>query len=182
MAVVWPNSTPIYPTDFALPLVDHIHERHHSVHWPFTNSPGKRDTFYPDADLRDYDTGYTIDLELPGLADPHSVKVEWTSKKDIIVAGCIQRPEVPDMGLHRLSSGGEPKIKKRDKDEPSEVVHWSPTLLVGERKTGNFHRQFHLPVEVDVANLKARLENGLLTIRMEKLKSDQKTTGRAQVE
>jgi HSP20 family molecular chaperone IbpA len=179
--LVWPTPTGGYPSDFDLPLADHLHERNHHTHWPFVSGQGKRETFNPDIDLRDYDTGYAIDVELPGLADAHSIKVEWVSKREIIISGCIQRPDVPDMGLRRVPHITKDAINGAKEDHEN-GVEWTPTLMVGERKTGNFHRRFHLPVDMKMANVKARLENGLLTIRAEKLELDQEATGRVQVE
>jgi HSP20 family molecular chaperone IbpA len=53
--------------------------------------------------------------------------------------------------------------------------------LVGERRAGNFCRKFHLPMSVDAANLRARLEDGLLKIRVDKVRIDQRISGQTQI-
>jgi HSP20 family molecular chaperone IbpA len=182
MAVIWPSQSSQYPLDYDLPIVDHIHALRHGIHWPLISSHKLgAETFHPDVDIRDYDTGYAIDVELPGLSDKRSIKVEWTSKHDITMSGSLTRPDVPtstkhpDNNGHDTLSAGNPKgdIEKNE---------LTPTLLVSERKTGHFCRKFHLPMEVDAANLRAKLENGLLKIRVEKVVLDQRISGQAQIE
>ena len=183
MAVVWTGN--VAPTDYDLPLTDHVHERHHGIRWPFASVQGEQ-VFYPNLDIRDYETGYAIDMELPGVSDAHGIKVEWTSKRDILVSGSIQRPEAQradvrqrSNGKEELSDKGEGALKTGHKGQKKEEQE-RPTLLVGERRIGKFHRRFHLPVEVDVANLDARLEYGVLSIRVEKEPAHM-AAGRAEV-
>jgi HSP20 family molecular chaperone IbpA len=152
------------------------------MHWPFGSSHSRHETFYPDVDLRDYDTGYAIDVELPGCADTRKLKVEWTSERDIFVSGSIERPSVPWTDPHRPLEANGAKSQNGVNGESKKTSEWTPTVLVGERKTGNFHRRFRVPSEVDVKNMKVRLESGLLTIRVEKVKHHHKTTGEAQIE
>jgi HSP20 family molecular chaperone IbpA len=118
-----------------------------------------QETFYPDVDIRDYDTGYAIDSELPGLSEKCGTTVEWMSNHDIIITGTLTRPDVPTSAKH-------PDHKKHD--DPSagnpegdfEKNESTPKLLVRERKTGHFCRKFHLLTVVDAADLKAKLGNG----------------------
>lgn len=171
-----------YAPDLDLPLVDHMHERHRGIHWPFasTHKPEK-ETFYPDVDMRDYDTGYAIDIEVPGLSDRRSIKVEWTSKHDIMISGSLARPDIPSMILHQDPTEHGVEKTKGSKEEKKDES-FTPILLVGERRTGSFHRRFHLPVEVDAANMRAKLENGLLKIRVDKENSSVRNFGQAQIE
>jgi HSP20 family molecular chaperone IbpA len=168
MTVVWPGpGGSMLP--YEVPLVDHPHQRHHSMTWGL---PGhghrKPQPFYPDIDLHDYGTGYAMDVELPGITNASTIKVEWSSTRDIHVSGSTDRPTTP-------------KAATGDKGT-SDDAEGTPTLLVGERRIGPFHRHFHLPVEVDVKNLKAKLENGLLSIRVEKMKHEERNTGQVKVE
>jgi hypothetical protein len=103
------------------------------------------------------------------------------SKHDIMITETLTRPDVPTSAKHPENNGhdaldaGNPK-EGIEKNDPT------PTLLVSERKTGHFCRKFHLPMEVDAADLRAKLENGLLKIRVEKVVLDQRISGQAQIE
>ncbi len=44
----------------------------------------------------------------------------------------------------------------------------NPSLLVGERRIGPFRRHFNFPMDVEMGKLKAKLESGLLLIRVPK--------------
>jgi HSP20 family molecular chaperone IbpA len=182
MDFAWPSPMSHPLVDFDLPIVDHIHARHWDFHWPFNNTYKlDQEIFYPDVDVRDYETGYTIDIELPGLDDKRSVKVEWMSKHDIVISGLLARPRLPAVMSHRTANGRQTKLtefvtESSKKDKPA------PVLLVGERRAGNFCRKFHLPMSVDAANLRARLEDGLLKIRVDKVRIDQRISGQTQIE
>ncbi|KAI5235945.1 hypothetical protein E4T43_08926 [Aureobasidium subglaciale] len=181
MAVVWPSSMSQPLVDYDVPIVDHIHARHRGIHWPFSTYKPEQEVFHPDVDVRDYETGYAIDMELPGLSDKDSVKVEWTSKHDIMISGLLARPELPTVAKPANTNGRQDErtgvvTESSGKDEST------PILLVTERRTGHFRRRFHLPTEVDAANLRAKLENGLLEIRVDKVKTDQRTSGQAKIE
>ncbi|KAI5206615.1 hypothetical protein E4T42_09147 [Aureobasidium subglaciale] len=170
MAVVWPSPMSQPLIDYDMPIVDHIHARHRGIHWPFSTYKPEQEIFYPDVDVRDYETGYAIDMELPGLLDKNSIKVEWTSKHDIMISGILARPELPVVAKSADANG------RRNEDisvatESSEKDKSAPILLVAERRT-----------EVDAANLRAKLENGLLEIRVDKVKTDQRTSGQAKIE
>ncbi|KAI5196577.1 hypothetical protein E4T39_07730 [Aureobasidium subglaciale] len=181
MAVVWPSPMSHPLVDYDLPIVDHIHARHRGIHWPFSNYKPEQEIFYPDVDVRDYETGYAIDMELPGLSDKNSIKVEWTSKHDIMISGLLARPGLPTM-KNPANGNGRRTEHTGVATEGSEKDELAPILLVSERRTGHFRRRFHLPTEVDAANLRAKLEDGLLEIRVDKVKTDQRTSGQAKIE
>ena len=51
-----------------------------------------------------------------------------------------------------------------DKDQ----FEMPPWLILGERRIGSFRREFNFPVDVDMEKLSAKLEAGLLTIKVPK--------------
>ena len=51
-----------------------------------------------------------------------------------------------------------------DKDQ----FEMPPWLILGERRIGSFRREFSFPVDVDMEKLSAKLEAGLLTIKVPK--------------
>ncbi|THZ26930.1 hypothetical protein D6C89_03495 [Aureobasidium pullulans] len=122
-------------------------------------------------------------MELPGLEDKRNIKVDWTSKHDIMISGHLARTSLPSAVKRQDANGKEDtdrSTKAADKDNREDGL--TPTLLVSERKTGHFRRKFHLPMEVDASNLRAKLENGLLKIRVDRVKMDERTSGQAQIE
>lgn len=102
---------------------------------------GMKIDWSPSADISESETEYLIRAELP------SVK-----KEDIKVK--------VNNGVITLE--GE---RKQEKEEKGEKMHRV------ERFYGTFSRSFALPDNADVANVKAETKDGLLTIRIPKLKS-----------
>lgn len=168
-----------YHSDLPPPLVDHLHERphpHQSLLSYLTHRKPHRQPIInqPDLDLRDHNSEYIVDVELPGLTDKNAIKIEWTSSRSLLIAGTIDRPFVPDdlpAPAPATEEGGEkPEGEKSGAEAGSEPDPESrkATLLVAERKVGSFRRHLHFPVDVEMEKLKARLESGLLTIRVPK--------------
>jgi HSP20 family protein len=103
--------------------------------------PGMKIDWSPSADISESETEYLIRAELPAV-----------KKEDIKV---------------RISNGvitleGERRQEKEDKGEKMHRV---------ERFYGSFSRSFALPDNADVANVKAESKDGLLTLKIPKLKS-----------
>ena len=64
------------------------------------------------------------------------------------------------------NSGTRGKDVKWETKNPS--IHHLPMLLVGERRIGPFRRQLFFPDEVDKEGLVAKLEAGLLKLKVPK--------------
>ncbi len=92
----------------------------------------------PAMDLAASDDGYTISIELPGLAE-----------KDIDV-------EVAD-GV--LTVSGEKREEKDSKENG---------YLLSERRYGAFRRQLTLPADVDADSISAKFDQGVLKLAMKK--------------
>jgi len=177
------------PTDFsAAPIVDHIHERpHHQNLFQYLARRKANLTAItnPDLDIRDTDKEYFIDIELPGVGDKDAIKIEWTSNRDLSISGEIDRPSIPDdsdghAGQRKQSETGT-RTAEGDWIPPRKPHSGKPTLLTAERKVGPFRRHFTFPVEVDMEKLKAKLDNGLLVIRVPK-KPNAYGSGRVNIE
>jgi HSP20 family molecular chaperone IbpA len=172
----------LYGYDPLIPLVDHPHERSHQ-HQTFWNSLLRKQPDanlypnYPDVDVREASTKYLVEVEVPGIKDASEITCEWTQMKSLVVTGCINRPPSesqspsPEAASRTEAEGDRNELGTREskgEDKPSK--HDEPFLLVGERKIGPFRRHFYFPVDVERENLTAKLEAGLLKIRVPKKK------------
>jgi len=98
--------------------------------------------FRPKVNTRETEDNYHIEVELPG------VKKE---NVDIQVDGNV------------LTISGERNVRDEVKDEDYHKV---------ESRYGLFSRSFTLPEKVDVSNIEAHFENGILEVAIPKLKVD----------
>ncbi|KAM0708854.1 hypothetical protein Q7P35_005508 [Cladosporium inversicolor] len=168
--------------------VDHPHERLHQ-HNTFLGVMARRKpdqkTYpnHPDVDISDAISYYLIELEVPGIKDAGAIALNWTSWRSLVVAGTIFRSWDPKTTLD-LDSASNSKSEKGDaagelrldveapkdaKDEAdAENAQLPPYLVIGERRIGSFRREFHFPVDVEVEKVEAKLEAGLLRIKVPK--------------
>jgi len=159
-----------YGYDFPPQIADHLHQRNHqhrTLLQYLTNQKPRPEDYpnQPDVDVRDAFTEYIIDIEVPGIKNPHDIKVTWTTSRSLLVSGNVVRAE-----------SGHPAVEKEENltGTTDAEDHWKgsqvhePELLVGERRLGPFRRHFTFPEEVDMEKLVAKLEAGLLNIRVPK--------------
>lgn len=163
-----------------VPLVDHPHQRFHQHHTLLDSLLGRKShpeahPNYPDIDMRSTAQEYLIEVEVPGIKDASELSVEWTSSRSLVVCGISERPQWEQNALkdeNRLPSGPVTS-KTGTRDEHGE---WKAPeggseqlLLIGERRIGPFRRHFSFPVDVDAETLSAKLESGLLRLRVPKM-------------
>lgn len=114
----------------------------------FFNMPGRytgdmKDTQWtPRVDVEEDKDGYTVTAELPGM-----------DKKDIDI----------DVKDNHLYIKGEKKVEK-DKDEKN--------YHITERCYGKFTRNFTLPDNVNQDDIKAKFNNGILTVEIPKVEEE----------
>jgi len=96
-------------------------------------------TFSPSVNTREGEFAYHLDIDLPGV-----------KKEDIKV----------DLKEGRLTISGERNFKEEVKEEDYYKV---------ETSFGKFTRSFDLPENVDVENIEASSENGVLEVTIPKL-------------
>lgn len=178
-----------YPNEPEPPIVDHPHPRHPhpSLLQYLTHRAGhvKPAMNRPDLDVRDYDSEYIVEVELPGVSDKSAIKIEWTSSRSLTILGNIDRPLVADNTSSAATAEKATKVQTGTRGLDGEWIPppgERPILLVAERKIGPFQRHFYFPVDVDMGHLKAKLEAGLLTIRVPKKVSDTKEWGQVNIE
>ena len=98
--------------------------------------------FVPTVNIREGEFAYHVDVDLPGV-----------KKEDIKV----------DLNKGILTISGERKTKEEVKQEDYYKI---------ETYFGKFSRSFTLPDNVDIENIEAKSDNGVLEIVIPKLKDD----------
>ncbi len=96
------------------------------------------EAWWPAVDIRENENEFRLVAELPGLTKD-DVKISYTDNV--------------------LTLRGEKKSETREENE-----NWHQV----ERSFGAFERSFHLTTPVDPAKVKARFENGVLTVTLPK--------------
>jgi HSP20 family molecular chaperone IbpA len=173
-----------YGYDFPPPLVDHMHPRTHQHRnfFQYLTHQQPRPGDYPnqpDIDVRDAFTEYIVDIEVPGIKNPRDISVTWRTSRILVVSGNVVGPESGHSRTEKQENiTGTIDTQGDGKDpQPHE-----PVLLVGERRLGPFRRYFTFPEEVDMEKLTAKLEAGVLQIRLPKKGSSAAKTGTAKVQ
>ena len=103
-------------------------------------------------DFSERDDGFTVAVDLPGVAEK-DIDLELVGNRLVIKAK-----------------------RERAKDEEREGLH------VVERAFGSFARQLMLPDDIDAAKVQARLDGGVLTIRLPKTDAAQERTTRIPIQ
>ena len=152
--------------------------------------------FQPKFDVRELKDAYELHGELPGI-DQKDMDIEFTDPHTLVVKGRVERTyesgtpsqgritgEVSDQKSHKAtveddkeqgrtgagagagatSGGNDQQVAKSEGGEKNgQATYW-----VSERSVGEFHRSFSFPQRVDQDNVKAKLNNGVLTITVPK--------------
>ena len=111
--------------------------------------------FEPRADIFDTPTNYTIHLSLPG-AKKEDVGVDWDGENSVLrIAGVVHRPGVDEEMLAHLTVNGR------------------------KRENGVFEKAIRLgtkrdPASIDVANISAKMTDGVLIVVVPKLEVEHK--------
>lgn len=109
----------------------------------FSASNGNDSTRSPALDVTESDRGYTVHMDLPGVAK-EDVQVSIDGRRITVQAQARRSDE-----------------KRDDKKDGDRVVY-------RERSVASFARTFTLPLEVDQAESSAKLDNGVLTLTLPK--------------
>jgi HSP20 family molecular chaperone IbpA len=137
---------------------------------------------HPDVDISDKVGYHLIELEVPGIKDADSIALHWTSWRPLVVAGSSFRSwELDTSANQRTTSNGDraegfvdvsgldASALKDSKIRNDDVINQLPPFLViGGRIVGSFRREFHFPMDIVVEKVEAKLEAGLLRIKVPK--------------
>ena len=104
------------------------------------------EAFHPKVSISEDEKAFSVNAELPGV-----------KKDDIHV----------DLSENTLTISGERKHKSEKKEENFHLV---------ESTFGKFTRSFHLPKNVDQANIDAKYEDGILYLTIPKKKQEELST------
>ncbi|KIW82426.1 hypothetical protein Z517_05453 [Fonsecaea pedrosoi CBS 271.37] len=180
---------PSQPSHFQFPRTSLHHATLQShfkgPHAPSSVSAPKSGTaFAPATDIRETVRAYHIEIEVPGVTEENKsdLVITWMSPHTLLVQGVASRPR--NIGL--LDQGEGKKVwegegdgwatetghGKREKShetlDEEALADVTPTILLSERRVGAWRRTFTLPEDVEMKELKARLDGGLLRIDLPK--------------
>ena len=144
--------------------------------------------FQPKFDVRELKDAYELHGELPGI-DQKDMEIEFADPHTLVVKGRVERTyeggnaqqgritgevenkshkatveDDKDEAGVAASNGGNKQVSKHDGEKNAEEA----TYWVSERSVGEFHRSFSFPSRVDQDNVKAKLNNGILTVTVPK--------------
>lgn len=149
--------------------------------------------FQPKFDVREHDSTYELQGELPGL-DQKDVHIEFADPHTLVIKGRTEREyssdgandargritgDVTDQtgsSSHKatVEDGDDEETAAAKKDGKSTEVakqgkdggkkQGKPKYWVSERSVGEFHRAFSFPSRVDQDHVKATLKNGILSV------------------
>ncbi|RVX71949.1 hypothetical protein B0A52_04348 [Exophiala mesophila] len=191
-----PPPHPSYPHHFQFPPVS-LHNLTLKAHYHGPHAPGSIRTstsgnWAPATDIRETLRLYHIEIETAGTTDKDSLLIQWLSPHTLLVQGEIKRPgplglldpsegekvwEGDDDGWAKETGHAKPdttdggpieRTPSRETVEAELRNDTKPTILLSERKVGPWRRTFTLPDDVEIRELKARLEGGLLRIDVPK--------------
>lgn len=95
----------------------------------------------------------------------------WAPAVDLTEDGdqFVLKAELPGLKKEDIQLSVEDGVLKLSGERKSASSETEGTLIRSERFTGRFERAFTLPTPVDVAKVRARYEDGILTVDLPKL-------------
>ncbi|KAJ5490832.1 30 kDa heat shock protein [Penicillium diatomitis] len=130
--------------------------------------------FAPKFDVRESESAFHLDGELPGIAQ-EDINIEFTDPQTLVVKGRTEREyhhsSEPSKNQSNSSSNDtEQAVETADKAAKNNTKTASNghRYWASERTVGEFSRTFSFPNRVDQDHVKASLKNGILSILVPK--------------
>ncbi|KAJ5359560.1 30 kDa heat shock protein [Penicillium cataractarum] len=115
-------------------------------------------SFAPKFDVRESETSFHLDGELPGISQ-EDINIEFTDLQTLVVKGRTER----EYHIKPTEQSGDNQAveatEKSSKHSEADHHYWA-----SERTVGEFSRTFSFPIRVDQDNVKASLKNGILSV------------------
>ena len=112
-------------------------------------------SFSPRFDVRESNTSYHLDGELPGTQQSN-IDIEFTEPQTLTIKGHTEREYSTSTPPESTST---PEDNNADEQQTDDYKYHAV-----ERSVGQFRRVFSFPMLVDQDNVKASLHNGILTV------------------
>jgi HSP20 family protein len=128
---------------------------------------------FPEADIRETENSYLLDMELPGF-----------NEKDIEVnvdGGNLSVASKKDDQQENASTGDKDSIGDKSSTGADSSEKAEGTWLLRERHVNSFCRSFRLPENADSAEISAEFKNGVLRVEIKKRAEAQKRAIRIDV-
>lgn len=121
-------------------------------------------SFAPRFDVRESETAYHLDGELPGIAQ-EDIDIEFTQPQTLVVKGRTVREYQTSEPTEQSGNDNEEQAVESASKTSAKAGHhyWA-----SERTVGEFSRTFSFPNRVDQENVKASLKNGVLSVLVPK--------------
>ncbi len=114
--------------------------------------------------IQKYFDDYTP-FTMPYTKDDYSPRIDISEKDDQVIVSA----EVPGVDKKDLKLTLQDNILTIEGEKKNEVVEEDKKCYRRERKFGNFKRTFTLPFEVESDKVNAEFNNGILTIKLNKI-------------
>ncbi|ORX82326.1 HSP20-like chaperone [Anaeromyces robustus] len=163
---------PLIPT-FPFVPAPYYHNRRHNSNK--TTSLSRRfSDFSPKINLSEDENNYYIHADLPGMSKDQ-VKMEINDDRTFTISG--ERESIYDNGKKEKEEEGN-KEGEETKKEKNNNNNNNKKFHMVECSYGKFERSLSIPEDVDLNNIQAKMENGVLEVTFKKaeLPKSQKRT------
>jgi HSP20 family molecular chaperone IbpA len=136
----------------------------------------------PNFDVRETSDTYYLEGEFPGVVKKSDITLHWLDTHTLVIEAWVTeanpyrnwsdfttQANIQALEGRSSTQGRIVEIDSITGEEQWGVSSSEMTNWLGERKIGKFQRLFSFPHEIDIENTSARLEDGLLYMRVPKL-------------
>ncbi|KAL7416375.1 hypothetical protein BDY24DRAFT_379545 [Mrakia frigida] len=133
---------------------------------------------FPPVSIEEKENGYEIIADLPGIKKEElKVSLGDQNRRLILEGNVVRKESTTPSGTIKEVEGGEKgeegTVAKQNNGEKGLVKSAGRNFLVDERVLRqSFHRAFHFATPLDPKTLKAKLEEGMLKLTVEKQAQD----------